>query len=430
MTVRERLEDCLARIADPAGEGKRAFTRIYADQARAVADAQDRMLAANVTPGPLGGVIVAIKDLFDVAGEPTTAGSIALRDAAPATRDAPIVARLRAAGAVIIGKTNMTEFAFSGIGINPHYGTPGNPADRARIPGGSSSGAAVAVADGMCDIAIGSDTGGSTRIPAAFCGIVGFKPTQTRIPLDGAVPLSTTLDSIGPMARSVADCARADAVMAGGEPAPVERIERITVRLGLVKTVVLDALAPEVATAYERAVQVLSRAGMQMSELHVDLFTEMAQVNARGGFAAAEAYAWHRELIARRGDEYDQLVRKRIERGREIGAADYIDMTRERARLAAAIEARFAGIDALVMPTVPILAPRIDALATEDAFMRANMLTLRNTAIANFFDLCAISLPIHAIGQQPVGLMLVGRHGSDARLFAVAAAAEAALASA
>ena len=430
MTVRERLEDCLARIADPAGEGKRAFTRVYAEQARAVADAQDRMLAANITPGPLGGVIVAIKDLFDVAGEPTTAGSIALRDAAPATRDAPIVARLRAAGAVIVGKTNMTEFAFSGIGINPHYGTPGNPADRARIPGGSTSGAAVAVADGMCEIAIGSDTGGSTRIPAAFCGIVGFKPTQSRIPLDGAVPLSTTLDSIGPMARSVADCARADAVMAGGEPAPIERFERAGLRLGLVKTLALDGLDPEVATAFERALQTLSRAGVQVSEVHVDLFAEMAQVNAKGGFAAAEAYAWHRELIARRGDEYDQRVRGRIERGREIGAADYIDMVRGRARLAAAIDARFAGIDALVMPTVPILAPRIDALATDDAFMRTNMMTLRNTAIANFFDLCAVSLPIHDAGKLPVGLMLVGRGGSDARLFAIAAAVEASLASA
>jgi aspartyl-tRNA(Asn)/glutamyl-tRNA(Gln) amidotransferase subunit A len=430
MTVRQRLDDCLARIADPAGEGKRAFTRLYADQARAVADAQDRMLAAGVSPGPLAGVIVAIKDLFDVAGEPTTAGSIALRDAAPATKDAPIVARLRAAGAVIVGKTNMTEFAFSGIGINPHYGTPGNPADRARIPGGSSSGAAVAVADGMCDIAIGSDTGGSTRIPAAFCGIVGFKPTQKRIPLDGALPLSTTLDSIGPMARSVADCARADAVMAGIEPAPVERIERHGLRLGLVKTVVLDALEPEVAKAFERAVQILAKAGMQLPEVQLDLFNEMAKINAKGGFAAAEAYAWHRDLIARKGDEYDQLVRGRIARGRDIGAADYIDMVQGRARLAAAMDARFAGLDALVMPTVPILAPRIDALADTDSFMRWNMLTLRNTAIANFFDLCAISLPIPDAGKLPVGLMLVGRHGSDARLFQIAATIEATLASA
>ncbi len=430
MTVRERLEDCLARIADPAGEGKRAFTRLYTDQARAVADAQDRMLAAGAALGPLAGVIVAIKDLFDVAGEPTTAGSIALRDAAPASRDAPIVARLRAAGALIIGKTNMTEFAFSGIGINPHYGTPGNPADRARIPGGSSSGAAVAVADGMCDIAIGSDTGGSTRIPAAFCGIVGHKPTQKRIPLDGAVPLSTTLDSIGPMARSVADCARADAVMAGMEPLPVERLERNGLRLGLVRSLVLDALDPDVADAFERAVQLLAKAGAQLVDVRTDLFGEMAQVNAKGGFAAIEAYAWHRDLIARHGALYDPRVRGRIERGRETGAADYIDMVRGRARLVAAMDARLAGLDALVMPTVPVVAPRIDALAEDDAFMRANMLILRNTAIANFFDLCAISLPVHDAGKLPVGLMLVGRHGGDARLFGVAAAVEAALASA
>src|SRR5512138_3080733 len=170
MKIRDCLEACLARIADPGGEGKRAFTKVYAEQARAVADAQDRMRAAGVALGPLDGRIVSIKDLYDVAGEPTTAGSVALRDAPPAQRDAPAIARLRAAGAVIIGKTNMTEFAYSGIGMNPHYGTPGNPFDRARIPGGSTSGGAVAVADGMSEITIGSDTGGSTRIPAAFGG--------------------------------------------------------------------------------------------------------------------------------------------------------------------------------------------------------------------------------------------------------------------
>src|SRR3954462_13612488 len=218
---RDRLEQALAKIADPKGEGARACLTAYADAARAAADAADARAGAGISLGSMDGAIVSIKDLFDVAGEPTRAGSRILADAPPAKTDAPIVRRLRAAGAVIVAKTNMTEFAFSGVGMNPHYGTPGNPADRARVPGGSSSGAAVAAADQMCDIAIGTDTGGSTRIPAALCGIVGFKPSQWRVPTEGAFPLSFTLDSIGPLARSVEACAKADAVMAAEDYAPL-----------------------------------------------------------------------------------------------------------------------------------------------------------------------------------------------------------------
>src|ERR1700726_4135470 len=220
-SCRDRLEQALARIADPKGEGPRPCLTVYAEAARAAADAADARAARGAALGPFDGTIVSIKDLFDVAGEPTRAGSKVLaEEAAPAKADATVVQRLRAAGGVIVAKTNMTEFAFSGIGANPHLGTTRNPADRARIPGGSTSGGAVAVADGMCEIAIGSDTGGSTRIPAALCGIVGYKPSRQRIPTQGAFPLSYTLDSIGPLAPSVAACARADAVMAGEEPAP------------------------------------------------------------------------------------------------------------------------------------------------------------------------------------------------------------------
>jgi aspartyl-tRNA(Asn)/glutamyl-tRNA(Gln) amidotransferase subunit A len=424
MKIRDRLEACLAKIADPAGEGKRAFTKLYTDQARAVADAQDTMRAAGAPLGPLGGRIVSIKDLFDVAGEPTTAGSIALRDAPPAKQDAPAIARLRAAGAVIIGKTNMTEFAYSGIGMNPHYGTPGNPFDRARIPGGSTSGGAVAVADGMSEITIGSDTGGSTRIPAAFCGIVGLKPSQPRIPLAGAVPLSTTLDSVGPIARSVADCVLADAVMAGESPDAVQPIALPRARLGLLKTLAQDGLDETVGKAFERAVKALSTA--RLSDFTTDLFAPMIQLNARGGFTAAESYAWHRELLEKRGKDYDPRVRGRIERGALLSAADYIEMKQERARLVRAMDAALADIDALVLPTVPIVAARMDALREDDTFMRINLQILRNTAIANFFDLCAVSLPIPTDGLA-VGLMLIGRHGSDKRLLRIAASVEAAL---
>src|SRR5436853_4800808 len=252
-TSRELVEQALARIADPAGEGGRTFVKVYADSARKAADAQDQLRAAGYVASPLAGLPISIKDLFDVAGEVTLAGSKALDDRPPATRDAPVVARLRTAGAVLIGRTNMTEFAFSGVGINPHYGTPGNPHDRRLIPGGSSSGAAVSVGDGQAVVAIGTDTGGSVRIPAAFCGIAGFKPTQYRISRDGAVPLSTTLDSIGPLANSIACCAIADAIMAGEPPVAPAPVSTEAVRLGVPQSHLLDGLAAEVANALAAA---------------------------------------------------------------------------------------------------------------------------------------------------------------------------------
>src|SRR4051812_11978058 len=233
MSVRERTEQALAKIADPKGEGTRACLTVYAEAARAAADAADARVNAGISLGVLDGAIVSIKDLFDVAGEPTRAASKILANAPPAKADAPAVRRLRAAGAVIIAKTNMSEFAFSGVGMNPHYGTPANPADRTRVPGGSSSGAAVSAADHMCDIAIGTDTGGSTRIPAALCGVVGYKPTASRVPTDGAFPLSYSLDSIGPIARAVEDCAKADAVMAGEDYAPLKPAPVAGLRLGV-----------------------------------------------------------------------------------------------------------------------------------------------------------------------------------------------------
>src|SRR6185312_9655690 len=282
-TSRELVEAALDRIADPAGEGRRCFLRVYAENARAAADAQDRLRNAGYVASPLAGLPVSIKDLFDVAGERTLAGSRALDDAPPAAADAPVVARLRAAGAVLIGRTNMTEFAFSGVGINPHYGTPGNPYDRKLIPGGSSSGAAVSVSDGGAVVTIGTDSGGSVRIPAALCGIVGFKPTQNRIPRDGVTPLSTTLDSIGPLANSVACCAVADAVMAGEPPIAPPPIPAAGLRLGVPQSYVLDDLAAEVANAFADACSMLSRVGARIIDLPLGELSEMPTINASGG---------------------------------------------------------------------------------------------------------------------------------------------------
>jgi aspartyl-tRNA(Asn)/glutamyl-tRNA(Gln) amidotransferase subunit A len=425
MTAVERLDAALARIADPNGEGARTCLTVYRDAARAAAEAADARAQADISLGVLDGAIVSIKDLFDVAGEVTRAGSKVLaEEGKPAAADAPAVRRLRAAGAVIVAKTNMTEFAFSGIGANPHFGTPGNPADRKRIPGGSTAGGAVAVADGMCEIAIGSDTGGSTRIPAALCGIVGFKPSRQRVPTEGAFPLSSSLDSIGPMAKTVADCANADAVMAGAEPPPLEPAPLAGLRCGVAQGLPLENLDDTVAKRFPAALDGLEKAGVRLSAEKLPLLDRMAQVNAKGGIAPAEAFALHRDRLDRRGEAIDANVRMRIERARKITAADYIDMLRERAELVRAMDATLADLDVLAMPTTPMVAPLLADLASPEIFGRQNALLLRNTSIWNFFDCCAISLPLPRERGLPTGLMLVARNGHDRRLLRIAAAVE------
>ncbi len=425
-TARERLEQALARATDPTGEGARSCLTLYPETARAAADAADARAKAGQTLGPLDGVVITIKDLFDVAGEVTRAGSAMLaKRGKKAAADAPAIARLRAAGAVIAAKTNMTEFAFSGVGANPHFGTPGNPADRKRIPGGSSSGGAVACADGIGEITIGTDTGGSTRIPAALCGIVGYKPTQKRIPRDGVYPLSFALDSIGPMARSVADCFRTDAVLAGEKPSELKPASLGDVRIGLVQGMVLENQDGIVGPAFQQALSKLSSA--KRSDITLDALDVMHDVNERGGIAPPEAYAINRTLLAEDGDGVDPFVRARIMRAAPMVAADYIRSMRERLDGIARMDAVFEQVDVLAMPTAPIVAPTMDEVSTPDGFASRNALLLRNTAIANFFDLCAISLPINLGNTLPCGLMLFARHGNDARLFQIAAAVEKAL---
>ncbi len=430
-TSRQLTEAALARAQDPAGEGARVFTRLDADRARAAAQASDLLRAAGLVRSPLEGVPVSVKDLFDVAGQVTTAGSVVLKDAPPAERNAPVIDRLIAAGAVIVGRTNMTEFAFSGLGLNPHYGTPKNPWDRTgsgRIPGGSSSGAAVSVTDGMAAVGIGSDTGGSVRIPSALCGLTGFKPTQRRVPTRGTLPLSTSLDSIGPLAASVRCCALVDAVLAGGPcTAPAPR-DLHRARLALPTTTVLDGMDRTVAAAFERACAGLQAAGAQIERIAVPEFAELAQLHARGTLAGAEAWAWHRALLAERGAEYDPRVGLRMQGGAKMGAADYIDLLAARRRWIAAVEARIADFDALLMPTVPIVAPPIaDLQASDDAYFAANGLILRNPTLINFLDGCALSLPCHAADEAPVGLTLAAAGGRDREVLALGLGVEAAL---
>jgi aspartyl-tRNA(Asn)/glutamyl-tRNA(Gln) amidotransferase subunit A len=420
------VDQCLGRIKDATGEGGRTFLRVYGEAARTTAEAYDALRRRGATPSAFAGIPISIKDLFDVAGDITTAGSVALRQAPAAARDATAVARLRSAGFIPIGRTNMTEFAFSGLGINPHNDTPRNPYDRktGRIPGGSSSGAAVSVSDGMAMAGLGTDTGGSCRIPAALCGIVGFKPTASRIPTDGTMPLSQTLDSVGTLAPTVGCCALLDAVLAGDGPSELAPFPLDGLRLAVPQTLVLDGLDADVGRAFAAALTALSGAGARIVEIPLRELSELAAVNAKGGFSAAEGFAVHRPLIKVKGRDYDPFVLARLERGKEQDAADYIELMWAREEMIRRLNAITAPHDALLMPTVPMIAPTFRELVAPEAARAANLLLLRNTAVANFFDRCAISIPCHRAGDAPVGLMLMGETGADRRLLAIAAAVE------
>jgi aspartyl-tRNA(Asn)/glutamyl-tRNA(Gln) amidotransferase subunit A len=421
-SVRDHLEIILARLAARAGE-ERVFTKLYAEAARAAADASDARKRAGVKLGPLDGTIVSIKDLFDVTGEPTTAGSLMRKTAAPALCDAAIVSRLRQAGAVVIGKTNMTEFAFTAIGDNQHFGTPGNAADASRIPGGSSSGAGVSVGEGTSEISIGSDTGGSIRIPASLNGVVGFKPTARRVPLAGAFPLSATLDSIGPLARTVAQCAAADAVMAGEVPTALVPIALAGFRIGIPRGILFEETEGAVAAAFGHCLGKIEQAGTRVADLSIDdLLADMRAATKRGSIAAMEGAEVHADWLATGASvPVDPHVSGPLSRAAILPTPIYIRAMRRRAALVAAMDERLASVDVLALPTTPVTAPTIVSM-TEDTELRDRTegLLLRNTQVANQFDLCAISLPMPGTAL-PAGLMLVARTGHDRRLLRIAA---------
>lgn len=422
-TSEELVEECLAHIADPDGEGERTFLHVDADGARQAARAMDELRGAQAEPSPYAGIPVSIKDLFDIRGQVTRAGSRVL-DGPPAERDCTAVARWRRAGLIPIGRTNMTEFAFSGLGINPHYGTPAGPWDRPgrRLPGGSSSGAAVSVTDGMAHAGLGTDTGGSCRIPAALCGIVGWKPTQARVPGDGVVPLSSSLDTVGVLARSVSCCAILDAILAGDENAePPEQLGR-SPRLAIVRNYLFDDVDDAVTADFARAEKRLRAAGAELVDLELRELDEIPEINARGGLAAAESYAWHRDLIERSADGYDPRVLGRIRRGERLSASDLIVLHERRAALIERMARSLDGFDALICPTVPTIPPPIDEVAADDdTYTRTNMLMLRNCTVINVLDGCAISVPMHEAGEPPTGLMIAGLAGQDAAILRVAA---------
>jgi aspartyl-tRNA(Asn)/glutamyl-tRNA(Gln) amidotransferase subunit A len=428
----EELETSIGIAQAPHAQG--AFLATDFDGARRTAR------AASAAGLPLAGLAVSVKDLFDIAGQTTAAGSVVLADAPPALLDCPAVARLKAAGGAVIGRTNMSEFAFSGVGINPHHGTPANPADPAlpRIPGGSTSGGAVSVANGAAFVGLGSDTGGSIRIPAALCGIVGFKNTARLTPTAGALPLSTTLDTVCAMTRSVRDAIVAHEILAQ-RTVTRSHVPLAGYRLAVATSAMLDGMDATVARAFERAVKTLRNAGAHVEEIALAEISQLGSIQPLGGFAAAESYAWHRELLERKGAGYDPRVRFRIERGAAIKAWEYIDLIHARAAWTRRVEAALLGFDAVLSPTVPIVAPPIAQVAPADGndphkdaarneeFFRVNALLLRNPSAVNMLDGCAISIPCHAAGELPAGLMIWQSAMRDDTVLNIALRAEAAL---
>lgn len=418
-------QDALRAIAAESGEGKRVFTKVYSDAARQQAAQASARWQQQPPRSAIDGLPISIKDLFDVAGEVTTAGSRLLSNASVATANASLVDRLQQAGAAIVGKTNMSEFAFTGLGVNPHYGTPANPWQRAqqRIPGGSSSGAVVAVSDGMCLAAVGTDTGGSVRIPAALCGLTGFKPSASRIDQRGTLPLAASLDSIGVIAHDVRSCWLLDSVIAA-QPLELDERNLSEAHFVIPQTRVLVGLDEHVSAAWLHALDVLRAQGVKITELPLQELAELDTINARGGITAWEAWQWHQHYAQSQPEAYDPQVLTRIQRGSLLNEGDAAELYQLRANWKQRVEQAVAPFDGILMPTVPLIAPTLAELEDPARYMQVNLLMLRNTSVINMLDGCSISLPCHQPGAAPVGLMLSSTHGNDAALLSWAAAIE------
>ena len=423
-TSQALVDQALKRIDAHRAAGGVAYISVDADNARQAARASDLARVSGYVPSPLAGLPVSIKDLFDVSGQVTASGSSLLADAPPATGDALVVARLRAAGAILLGRTNMSEFAFSGLGLNPHYGTPLTPCAVGRIAGGSSSGAAVSVALGMAVAGLGTDTGGSIRIPAAFCNLTGFKPSANRVPMSGTFPLAVSLDSVGALTRSVADCILLDGVLSG-EQLDTRAASLAGLRLAVTRDFVLDQIDADVAAAFERTLDLLAKAGACIRWFDFPELHELPRINATGGLTAAEAWQGHRQWLE--GDNshrYDGRVAQRIRRGASISAADYLDIQHARHRLIGVAHERLGDADAWLLPSVATVPPKLADLADDAAFFATNGLVLRNTSVLNFLDGCALSLPCQRGDELPVGLSIAGLNGQDARVLQVSRAIE------
>ena len=405
-----------------------AYLAVTAERARAQARAAEAQIAAGTYLGPLHGIPLAVKDLVDVAGLPTTGGSTLLRDRIAAA-DATVARRLFAAGVVLLGKTQLVEFAFGGTGVNHHYGTPVNPWDAKvhRLPGGSSSGSGVAVAAGLAPAALGSDTGGSVRIPSSFCGLTGLKPTFGLLPNTGVLPLDPTLDSIGPLCRTARDCALLFQAMASPDGSVVDRLEGAVagLRLCFPREYFWDGVDAEVEAAVRASARVFANLGVYVDEISLEVLDDLAQWRSGPSTTAVEAYLYHRRNLEAHLDQFDPIVAARILDGREVLAADFLEQLRVRDELRYKAQLALENVDFLVTPTTPFAAPALDAVDRDDVYFSINGLCLRNTIAVNLLGLCAVSLPCgftHA--GLPIGLQLIGHPRDEARLLRLAHAFE------
>ncbi|MBV7482319.1 amidase [Bordetella sp. BOR01] len=430
--ARQALQQCIANSRRHGAASGLALLDRRDEPAMQEAEAWDRLSeTGNPAPAELFGIVLSVKACFEVAGWITHAGSRLLADDPPARRDAPLVARLRQAGCLLRAQTNMTEFAYGALGINPWYGTPRTPlvTETECVAGGSSSGAAVATALGMSDLAVCSDTSGSTRIPAAFCGVVGFKPSRGRYPSDGMLYLSPSFDVPGLMAANAALCRRADQALTRPESRQaVEPCNHLHgVRLLVPDRWLCDVLDRPVALAFETWLGQLAAAGAKIRSLPLPMLPMAGQVASEGGIIAAEAYCLHAARLASHADLYDARVGPRIQLGAEVRAHAYAQAQTRLAELSRAYDAAITWADAIATPTVPMVPPAIDALRQDDAYTANNRRAFQLTEFANRLDLPSITLP-GANPCQPIGLMLTGKRAGDATLLALAERVERVLA--
>jgi aspartyl-tRNA(Asn)/glutamyl-tRNA(Gln) amidotransferase subunit A len=429
-TSAELVERSLEAVAAHSARTN-AFVTTDPDGARHAARVADAARASGHYLGPLHGIPISLKDLIDVAGVVTTAGSRVLRDRIPSVT-APIVSRLTDAGAILIGRTNLHEFALGTTSDNSAFGPVRHPLDPTRSAGGSSGGSAAAVATGMGLGSIGTDTGGSVRIPAAACGLVGLKPSFGEVPLDGVIPLSPSLDHVGPLARTVQDAAWLHAVLSGVNLETISPPSLASLRLCRLTSYFAAPLDETVGAAFHAALARLTAAGTRVLEAEVAHTAVIADVYVR--IVLPEAAHWHASYLETRADDYTPLVRARIEHGRTIPAASYLDAQAVRTGLRAAVDAALDDCDALVLPTLPIVAPPLGAeMITIDPAgggepISVRLAMLKHTQLFNLTGHPAISLPMATAGL-PAGLQLVGHRHATARLLEVAAACEAVLCS-
>ncbi|MFK4825883.1 amidase [Paenochrobactrum sp. BZR 588] len=417
--ITHKLEEILHKL-EQRRDCERVFSRIYAETALAAANEADERHRNGQSLSPLDGRIISVKDLFDVKGEPTLAGSLIRKTSAPARKDAVIVERLRQAGAIIIGKTHMTEFAFTAVGFNPHYGVPENAIIKGAIPGGSSSGAAVSVAEGTSEIAIGSDTGGSIRIPAALNGLVGFKPTASWIPHEGVFPLAPTLDSIGPLTKNVTDCIITDAIMADDAPPLSQAHSLKNLRVAVPDGHLLALTEPDILARFHNVLDLLKQHGAHIISFNIDdLIDDMAHITRIGSIAGIEASHVHRDWLQDDNAPVGQDLARTLRKRSLISNETYQQQLFERQQLARLMDARLSNYDLMVTPTCPIFAaPIADLIHNRDEYNRVEALLLRNNQIANQFDLCAITLPMIK-APKPAGFMAFARNGHDHKLLAI-----------